>query len=85
MRHENKVLNNKYVVMYAKMPGVWNKKISKLQRSRGDHAVELFHNFITNKLQIERDTKTKLKHCPSSASWPRLFEIKKTRLFVFQW
>ena len=68
--------------MYAKMQGVWNKKISKLQRSRGHHAVEQFHNFITNKLQFERDTKTKLKHCLSSVSWLRLFEIKKARLFV---
>ena len=58
------------------------QKNFKLQRSRGYHAVELFHNFITNKLQIERDTKTKLKQCPSSVSWPRLFEIKKARLFV---
>ena len=65
------------------MQGELNKKISKLQRSRGHHAVDLFYNFITNKLQIERDTKTKLKHCPSSVNQPRLFEIKKAPLFVF--
>ena len=54
--------------MYAKMQGVWNKKFSKLQRSRGHHAVELFYNLISNKLQIESDTKKKLKHCPSSVN-----------------
>ena len=69
--------------MYAKMQGVWNKKNSKLQRSRGHHAVELFYNFITDKLQIEEDTKTKLKHCPSGVNWPRLLETKKAPLFVF--
>ena len=65
------------------MQGVWNKKNSKLQRSRGHHEVELFYNFITNKLQIEGDTKTKLKHCPSSVNWPRLLETKKAPLFLF--
>lgn len=69
--------------MYVKMQGVWNNKNSKFQRSRGHHTVKLFYNFITNKFQIERDTKTKLKHCPSSVNWPRLLETKKAPLFVF--
>ena len=43
------------------MQGVWNKKNSKLQRSRGHHAVELFYNFITDKITNRRGHENKIK------------------------